>query len=194
MRKLALAVAIVTLGAVALITTAIATNGSGGSARSFHASLDGYQETPQSISTTGRGSFSARLKSATELQFRFTYRNLEGALGPPPAGTAVGQAHIHFGQRRTSGGISVLLCGGTKPACPTTNPATVEGTITPADVVGPAGQGIAAGEFTELIRAMRNRATYVNIHTVPWPAGEIRGQITSGGHFKGHRGKRDKDR
>lgn len=192
MRKLALVVAIVSLGAVALIATAIAKNGGGGGGRSFHATLDGYQEVP-SISTRGRGTFRARLKSATELEFRFTYRDLEGALGPAPPNTVVGQAHIHFSQRHTVGGIAVTLCGGAKPACPTTNPATVQGTITPADVTGPSGQGIAPGEFAELIRAMRHGATYVNIHTVPYPNGEIRGQIGHGRDFGNHRGKGKKD-
>ena len=49
--------------------------------------------------------------------------------------------------------------------------------ITPAQVVGPAGQGIAAMEFGELVRAMRAGATYVNIHTTTFGGGEIRGQI-----------------
>jgi hypothetical protein len=193
MKKLAIAVAIVSLGAVALIATAIAKNGNGEGGRSFHASLDGFQEVP-SISTNGRGTFRARLKSSTELEFRFTYRDLEGALGPAPAGTVVGQAHIHFSQFATNGGIAVVLCGGAKPPCPTTNPATVEGTITASDVVGPSSQGIAAGEFGELIRAMRHGATYVNIHTVPYPNGEIRGQIDRGRHFGFFRGKGKKDR
>ena len=41
----------------------------------------------------------------------------------------------------------------------------------------PAKLGIAAGEFAELVRAMRNGATYVNVHSVTYPAGEIRGNI-----------------
>ena len=45
------------------------------------------------------------------------------------------------------------------------------------DVVGPSDQGIAAGEFAELVRAIRNGATYVNVHTAAWPKGEIRGNI-----------------
>jgi len=44
-------------------------------------------------------------------------------------------------------------------------------------VIGPTDRGIAAGEFAELVRAMRNGATYVNVHSVTYPAGEIRGNI-----------------
>lgn len=192
MKKLALAVAIVSLGAVALIATAIAKNGGGDGGRSFSATLTGYEEV-LAVSTRGHGTFRARLKSATELEYRLTYRNLEGALTPGTG--ASGQAHIHFGQPSTNGGVSAFLCGGgDKPACPTTNPGTVNGVIDPADVVGPAGQGIAAGEFAELIRAMRNGATYANVHTTLWPGGEIRGQIGHDRHHGRGKGKgRDND-
>jgi hypothetical protein len=43
--------------------------------------------------------------------------------------------------------------------------------------VGPAAQGIAAGEFAELVRAIKAGATYVNVHSSLFPTGEIRGQI-----------------
>lgn len=60
--------------------------------------------------------------------------------------------------------------------CPSA-PATITGTIRAADVIGPEGQGIAAGEFDELILAVREGATYVNVHTSGRPGGEVRGQI-----------------
>ena len=92
------------------------------------------------------------------------------------------QAHIHFGQEAVAGGISAFLCtnqgngpAGTQ-ACPPA-PATISGTIRAADVIGPAGQGIAAGEFGELVRAMRAGVTYANVHSALVPGGEIRGQI-----------------
>jgi CHRD domain len=190
MKKLALAVAIVSLGAVALIATAIAKNGNGGG-RSFSAQLTGYEEiipgaTPSAeggaISTTGHGNFSARLRQdPLRIEYRLRYADLEGA-------TTTG-AHIHLGQRHTIGGVSAFLCGGgDKPACdPDTD--TIEGTIDAADVIGPAGQGIAAGELAELIRAMRHGATYVNVHTNLYPSGEIRGQIDHGRHHGRGKGK-----
>ena len=48
----------------------------------------------------------------------------------------------------------------------------VEGVITAANVVGPLGQGVAAGDF-----ALRAGQTYVNVHTTRSPGGEIRSQI-----------------
>jgi hypothetical protein len=53
----------------------------------------------------------------------------------------------------------------------------VTGTLRPADVIGPAGQGITAGQFEELVRAIRAGATYVNVHSSLYPGGEIRGQL-----------------
>ena len=55
----------------------------------------------------------------------------------------------------------------------------VEGDVTPADVIGPNGQGVEPGSFQEILRAMRAGQAYVNIHTTRWPAGEIRGQINN---------------
>jgi hypothetical protein len=202
MKKLALAVAIVSLGAVAVIATAIAKNSHGDGSRSFSARLTGYEEIiPASatageggaVSTVGEGRFRARVRQdPLRIEYTLEYEDLEGA--------TTSAAHIHFGQRSTIGNVVAFLCGGGgKPACdPDTD--TITGTIVAADVTGLAAvQGIAAGELPELIRAMRNGAAYVNVHTNTWPSGEIRGQVNGGdGHFKviviGGKGKgRDDD-
>ncbi len=148
----------------------------------IRARLDGYQETP-AVSTSGRGSFRATVSpDGTSIAFELSYADLEG-LGEAGAPTG---AHIHLGQRGVAGGISVHLCGtGERPACPAP-PATVTGTITSGDVVGPAAQGIAAGELDELLRAVRAGVAYVNVHSAAFPAGQIRGQIRA-------RGERDDD-
>jgi len=141
------------------------------------ADLTGYNE-PPSVSTPASGEFDARLDNDDqEITWRLSYGGFE-------AGRVVTQAHIHLGQRGVNGGISVFLCSnlgngpaGTQP-CPAF-PATIGGTIRPADVIGPGGQGLAAGEFEELVRAIRAGATYVNVHTNQFPGGEIRDQIRS---------------
>jgi hypothetical protein len=101
------------------------------------------------------------------------------------------QAHIHFGQMGANGGVSAFLCtnlgngpDGTQP-CPARR-GTVSGIITAASVVGPAGQGIAAGEFDALLEALRSDVTYANVHSTLFPTGEIRGQIGNSRH-----GRRD---
>ena len=45
-------------------------------------------------------------------------------------------------------------------------------------------EGIAKGEFDELVRAMRAGVTYANVHSTTWPGGEIRGQFDREG--QGH--------
>jgi hypothetical protein len=154
--------------------SASAAQGSGDDDDTTRTRLNGYQEVPQSISTTGVGTFRARIVSDDAFTFRLTYNRLE---------SPIRQSHIHFSQRHTAGGISVFLCSnlgngpaGTAP-CPGTTSGVVTGTIMADDVVGPADQGITAGEFDELLRAIRAGATYANVHTTAFPAGEIRGQI-----------------
>jgi hypothetical protein len=173
MRKILFLAMLVVLAVAVAGTTAFATGGKS-KAKSFRATLTGFQEVP-AISTGASGTFRARLDNG-QLSYTLSYSGLEG-------GNAL-FAHIHLGQRSVNGGVIVFLCGGAppasdKPACPATA-GTVTGTIDPADVIGPAGQGIAAGEFDELIRAMRAGVTYANVHTPMFPGGEIRGQIRRG--------------
>jgi hypothetical protein len=153
----------------------------GSGSNNAKASLDGWQENP-SISTTGNGTLDLRIHDDTQMiEYQLSYGDLEG-VGTTPFVTngVVLAAHIHVGARGVNGGVSAFLCGGGgKAACPT--PAgTVTGVIAAADVIGPAGQGINAGEptaFAELVNAIRAGFTYVNVHTTRWPGGEIRGQI-----------------
>lgn len=92
------------------------------------------------------------------------------------------QSHIHFAERGVNGGIFVFLCtnlgnglAGT-PACPASG-GTVTGTITAADVIAVPGQNITPGDFAEVLRILRSGDGYVDVHTVRFPAGEIRGQV-----------------
>lgn len=171
MRKVVLIGLAVVLGVLGVSAVALADRGHGkGKGKHFSARLNGWEEDPSQV-TTGRGTFRATVVSPTQIDFKLTYRNLED--------TNVLQAHIHIGSRHESGGISAWLCGGaTQPACPAGPTATVNGTIEAADITGPAGQGVEAGNFNDLLRAMRKGETYANVHTVPRaPGGEIRGQI-----------------
>src|SRR5262245_11212883 len=143
-------------------------------------SLTGFEEAaPAAISTPATGTFDATIShDESAIDFVLTYGNLEANAT---------QAHIHFGRRGTSGGISVWLCSNlaspptppNTPACPLTG-GTVTGTITAANVVGPSGQGIDAGQLSELMRAIRDGSTYVNVHSTKYQPGEIRGQLDAG--------------
>jgi hypothetical protein len=83
-------------------------------------------------------------------------------------------------------GIMVFHCSnltdpapppGTQP-CPAPS-GTVRGTFSAADVIGPEGQGISAGEFDEAIRALLPGSDLRERSLVDAPRGEIRGQIRS---------------
>ncbi|MEO8464411.1 MAG: CHRD domain-containing protein [Gammaproteobacteria bacterium] len=141
-----------------------------------HARLVGYNETP-SVSTPAKGNFRAVIdEDAGTITYTLSYEGIG----------AVAQSHLHLGQHHTAGGIMVFLCtnlgnapaGTVVQACPTAQPAEISGIITAADVTGNLlTQQIAPGEFAELLAAIRAGAVYVNIHSTPSPAGEIRGQI-----------------
>jgi len=172
MKKLYVILVLVALLAL-LAAPALATEGG-----TFKATLTGYEEVP-AISSPGTGEFRAKLTSdGTAIEYTLTYSGLQNAVA----------AHIHLGQKGVNGGVSAFLCsGGGKPACPA-SAGTVTGTITATHVIGPTGQGIALGEFDELVAAMVAGATYANVHTSDgvappntgpgdFPGGEIRGQV-----------------
>ena len=108
------------------------------------------------ISTTGDGKFKVKV-NGDSVEYKLRYSGLS---------SPVKFAHIHFGREGVNGGVIAFLCGGGgKPACPASGEVT--GTIVPADVVGPADQGIAAepSEFAEFVRALKAGVTYANVHT-----------------------------
>jgi hypothetical protein len=159
---------------VAVASSAVAGNDLRFQQNVIREQLSGYQETLVALSTAGSGTFRIQIdEKAQEITYRLSYSGLEGT---------VTQAHIHFGARAQSGGVSVFICSnlGNGPAgtqaCPAA-PATVTGVIRPGDVIGPAAQGITAGQFAELVAAIRAGATYVNVHSTLYPGGEIRAQL-----------------
>ncbi len=150
--------------------------GQSGNPVNFQADLNGYREAPP-VSTAATGEFRATLNSSgTEIAYELVYSRLS---------TPVLFAHIHFGQPGVNGGVMTFLCGGgNSPACPPGNgtaEAKVTGVLRAASVVGPAGQGIPAGDFAKAIAAIRTGAAYVNVHSSNFPGGEIRGQVRRGG-------------
>ncbi|MGH8066129.1 MAG: CHRD domain-containing protein [Candidatus Entotheonellia bacterium] len=158
---------IIVLVAALTVTGVIVVPSLAVAAETFKATLTGPKEVPV-CSTTGSGTLQLTIPDdQSRIDFALTY-DLDGS---------VVVAHIHLGKRTEAGGVSVFFCGGGgKDACPP-SPATVNGTIVAADVLGPVNQGIAAGEFTEVLSAIRNRLTYANVHSDICPSGEVRGQI-----------------
>jgi CHRD domain len=170
-RRLQLVLVFGVASLLAAVGVAVATGG-----RDIRERLTGYEETPQALSTPANGEFKARVhRFSDKIDWRLSYRGFE---------TAVTQAHIHFGARATSGGISVWLCKTTQTGpgaddaqmCPPQE-GTLSGSITPEDVVGPAGQGIGPAEWEEFEDALEAGVTYANVHSTARPPGEIRAQL-----------------
>lgn len=169
-------------------------------ARKFKEFLNGLKEATTVVSTTGSGTFSAEIsKDGAQINYELTFRDLEGD---------VRQAHIHIGHPQNQGGIVLWLCDSEAnpspsletPACTDDDPANlragrVAGTLTAADVQNQPANGIVGatattpGEFEEVVALIRAGRTYVNVHSVKFPPGEIRSQIDNrdDGDHGGHR-------
>ena len=143
-------------------------------AETVHVTLTSYEEVP-ALSTTAGGQFRAFIDDASgTIRYQLSYSGLTGD---------VAMAHIHFGQMGVNAGISVWLCqtdgfvdpSGLAPTC--VQSGTVSGVLRAANVVGPAGQGIAPTQFDEIVAAIRAGVAYVNVHSAAFLGGEIRGQL-----------------
>jgi hypothetical protein len=171
-RRIKFALAVVSATVLGVGAVAWANSG-----RGIDENLSGFEEVP-ALSTPGVGEFHASInREGTEIRYELSFGGLE---------TAATQAHIHFENETNTGPIVVFLCSnlGNGPAgtqaCPAAG-GTITGTIRAADVgAGAVAQGLAAGEMQEFVRALRAGSTYVNVHSVGRPGGEIRAQIGDG--------------
>jgi CHRD domain len=145
--------------------------------RVFRAELSGFNEVP-ALSSTAKGTTRLTIsRDRTSIHYRVSY---EGFTETNP----VVVAHVHFGPNHVNGGVMFFFCTNQAPpagvpppqACPTTE-GTITGTVTMADVVGPASQGIRPMEFAKVVRAIEENRAYANVHSATFGAGEIRGQL-----------------
>lgn len=136
---------------------------------SFKAHLTGDQEVP-AVETKATGQAIFKLsKDGAELSYKLIVANIEN----------VHMAHIHYAPTGSNGPVVVWLY-------PTDGPPPsliegrkdgilAEGIITEDDL-----RGALTGEsLEELLEGMIAGNTYVNVHTIQNPAGEIRGQIAA---------------
>jgi hypothetical protein len=147
----------------------------------FRAFITGFNEVGAlnaetgAILTKGTGTLELKLdRNSQTLTFTLKFENLS---------SPVTQSHIHFGKVHTPGGVMVFFCSnlasapaGTQP-CPA-NGGTVTGTLTTANLLPVPGQNVPANDFTAIADALLTDSAYVNVHTVNFPAGEIRGQLS----------------
>lgn len=130
--------------------------------RIFRAILNGGNEVPP-VRTNATGDAVFQLSAdGTRLRFRLVIRNI----------AQVTQAHIHLGRRGQNGPVVAFLFGPSKFGI-SVKRGVVEGTLTNSDLVGP----LLGKSIRDLIREIERANTYVNVHTIQHPDGEIRGQI-----------------
>jgi hypothetical protein len=170
------------ISSVALIAAGFLMQSAQGKAddgNTFFARFSGFQEVGSltgetgAIFSAGTGTLMLKVDRGNRLiNFQLKYSGL----------TNVTQSHIHFGKRHVPGGVMAFFCSnlstapaGTQP-CPSPA-ATVTGMITSANVLAITGQGFPAGNFDALLAAIESNTAYGNIHTMMFPAGEIRGQV-----------------
>lgn len=151
------------LAAVLLMVSAM---GAAGQPRTYVAPLSGAQEVPSNDSLA-RGQAVFRLSSdSTQVDYRLILANIEN----------ITQAHIHVAPVGQNGPVVVWLYPEAPPAqlIPGRfDGILAEGTITEADLVGQ----LADQPLSALIDLMDDGQTYVNVHTLQFPPGEVRGQI-----------------
>ncbi len=126
------------------------------------APLSGSQDVP-AVDTRARGNAVFHVsRDGSELSYKLIVANISNVV----------QAHIHLAPAGTNGSVVAFLFG-FEPPGGRVNGVLAEGTITEADLIGPlAGQSIA-----DLVAEMSAGDTYVNVHTIDFPPGEVRGQI-----------------
>jgi len=163
--------------------------------RNLRADLTGFQEVhgPDlgigAIFSTGSGRIALKIdKRDREIKYELSFDFPDASATPVVGAQFVNQAHLHFGQEHTTGGITVWLCqsadnpapasASDTPMCPSPS-GKVTGTILPQHVIGLPAQGLPGGEdgFDAILKALRDEAIYANVHTDRFPPGEIRGQL-----------------
>ena len=124
----------------------------------FSASLAGGNEVPP-INSAGTAAFDMTIRDT--ITFSLTFSGLSSPLTV---------SHLHFAPSKVAGSVMIFLCGGgNQPACPAATSGTITGTITAANVTGPIGQGITAGDLDSALAAVRSELSYANMHTTMFP-------------------------
>lgn len=156
--------AFVLMGAVLSIgMTATVTNMAHAEEQKFAATLSGDQEVaPVTSSAKGWAWVEPGEESAW---FKVNVTGIDKVTG----------AHIHHAKSGENGEVVVGLFKSDSPTGPKDGTLS-EGNFTASDLVGP----LKGKALSDLVTAMKNGETYVNVHTEANPNGEIRGQLEMG--------------
>jgi hypothetical protein len=160
------ALATITVGpTIDLPTSAFAGEQQQQQQKRFVTELTGFEEVPPVNNTSAIGVAEFKL-GQDNIMYTVNVTDIEN----------VTAAHIHSGQVGENGPIVITLFKEDTPTTAMTTGVLSEGNITATNLEGP----MAGQLLSNLISAMRNDQTYVNVHTQQNPNGEIRGQILNG--------------
>ena len=126
----------------------------------FNAKLSGQEEVPP-VQTQASGN-AAFIPMGDSVHVIINATNLQGATA----------GHIHSGNPGENGPIVVTLFKFDSPQ----NEVNLENMFAADKLEGP----MKGKQISELVTAMGNGSTYVNVHTTQNPNGEVRGQISGG--------------
>lgn len=130
--------------------------------QTFTTQMSGNEEVPP-VETVGTGITEFNLSSdGSSIGYQLNVTEMSG----------ITAAHIHSGNVGENGPVIVTLFSSDTPTGQT-NGVLSEGTISSSDLEGP----MEGRDISDLVSAMSNGVTYVNVHTEANPDGEIRGQI-----------------
>jgi hypothetical protein len=129
----------------------------------FKATLIGDQEVPPVVTDTAGKVFIMLNKDETALEFHLHVSD----------GVRIQQSHIHCAPAGVNGPIVVFLAGLHAAGLNIDGKWISNATITNTSIINTA----CGATVSALAQSMRNGNTYVNVHSVAHPGGEIRGQL-----------------
>ena len=136
----------------------------------FEARLTGAQEVPP-VNTETVGKVEIRFNAdETKAEFELEVRK----------GVRVTQAHIHCAPKGVNGPVVVFLAGFHNRGGDVDGSWVENTTVTDANVMPPPSASACPhviANLRDLVQAIRMGDTYVNVHTVANPGGEVRGQL-----------------
>ena len=127
------------------------------------ADLSGNQEVPPVItSAAGKAVFQLSEDDRT-LHYELTTSNIKD----------ITEVHIHMGPTGQNGVVVVVLFDISDNAKGSVEGNVLRGDITADALIGP----LVGSPLTALLREMEEGHTYINVHSMEYPVGHIRGQI-----------------
>jgi hypothetical protein len=141
----------------------LALNGIADADEKFKAKLSGAEEVP-AVMTDTKGKFQIKFNSdETAAEYRLKVSD----------GVRITQAHIHCGAEGMNGPVVVFLAGFHDLGWDVDGKWISKATVTDLNII----DTTCGTDLSELAQAMRDGNTYVNVHSVANPGGEVRGQI-----------------